>query len=239
MFTIHGAVATSTLPPKRTPLKPTAPSATPAHKRSHRCHKDDPWSETRKTTADTMYTNCRASSLLEWKIITDRDAEIYLLQSFLERRNSQNTEFHTQEPHQDRKSNQGTLHKTNLTRYVETETNSGAEEANGKQEELKPRRQRKVTKKAILGMIKSGHITPDEGKTELRKLGISMENKEEKQKTQPPKVLTVPPRKGPSNNRPGKRNKVTPEVMFSEIWGGTSATPTEASPRRRRLESNQ
>ena len=63
---------------------------------------------------------------------------------------------------------------------METETNSGAEETSGKQEELKPRWQRKVTKKAILSMIKSGHLTSDEGETELRKLGISMENKEEK-----------------------------------------------------------
>ena len=32
-----------------------------------------------------MYTNCQENLLLEWKIVTDQDAERYLLQSFLKK----------------------------------------------------------------------------------------------------------------------------------------------------------
>ena len=75
-----------------------------------------------------MYTNCRANSLLEWKVIVDQDAERYLLQSFSEKENRQNTEPHRQERDQDRKNNQERHHTTNFTRYVEIETNPGEKE---------------------------------------------------------------------------------------------------------------
>ena len=77
-----------------------------------------------------MYTNCRSSSLLEWKYITDQEADDYLLQSFLrkteweEMRNSGNKPSHAQ------LNRTGASHTTKATQYIEEgKTRRSAERA--------------------------------------------------------------------------------------------------------------
>ena len=74
----------------------------------------------------------------------------------------------------------------------------------------------------------------EEGETELRKLGISMGSKETKQQTQPPKLLTVTPRRGQTHSGPGDEEQSnTGGDVFRNMGGhqrhsnGSIASKTE------------
>ena len=61
-----------------------------------------------------MYTNCRANSLLDWKIITDQDAEDYLFQSVIRK-----TEWKNGEGTEHEHGGGRTAHTTKMTRNRE------------------------------------------------------------------------------------------------------------------------
>ena len=68
-----------------------------------------------------MYSNCRANSLLEWKISVDQDAENYLLQSILSKERQKDQETEAQKPEIVRYAGRETRHTTKFTRYAEKE----------------------------------------------------------------------------------------------------------------------
>ena len=70
-----------------------------------------------------MYTNCRANSLLDWKIIIDQDAEDYLLQSIIRKTEWKNGEGTEHEPGGGR-----IAHTTKMTRNTEEERKYNAAE---------------------------------------------------------------------------------------------------------------
>ena len=141
-----------------------------------------------------MYTNCRANSLLEWKIIVDQDAEDYLLQSVLKKKRWKYQELNTQESAQNKHNEPGTHHTTKSTHYtrehvdpikmenrqhredktrIQEKTNQchnsaqPQDEPREDQDELLTRLRKKLTEKAILDMVESQHLTMEEGKAEL------------------------------------------------------------------------
>ena len=130
-------------------------------------------------------TTVRASSLLEWKIIVDQDAENYLLQSVLSKERRKDPETKAQKPEHDENGEQEIHHTTKFTRYTEkegaddpmaTEQMSTAMDGETEQETKKrmERRwealQRKLTNKAITDMMEQGYITKEEGEVELKEL---------------------------------------------------------------------
>ena len=64
-----------------------------------------------------MFANDRAESLLEWKAITDQDAERYLLHSLLKKERWKGTGAETQEEKEE--DRQGEVHTTKFTRHTE------------------------------------------------------------------------------------------------------------------------
>ena len=89
-----------------------------------------------------MYTNCRSSSLLEWKIIADQEAENYLLQSFLKKVGSGEPRNSNHEPVSSQANGTRAAHTTKATRYVEeNKIDSPEEEMLEKHDKATDRRQ--------------------------------------------------------------------------------------------------
>ena len=68
-----------------------------------------------------LYTNCRANSLLEWKIEADREANNYLLQSFLRKEKWKESESNEHESSNDQNGRTETSHTTKFTIYRQRE----------------------------------------------------------------------------------------------------------------------
>ena len=139
----------------------------------------------RNQESENMYSKCRANSFLEWKIIVDRDAEDYLLQSVLNKTRWKGPETKAQEPGIDKGGYQEIHHKTKFTRYTEIgETSNTSNMEKGptamereEDQENKKRMesrwealQKKLTRKAIVDMVEQGYITKEEGESEMKKL---------------------------------------------------------------------
>ena len=75
-----------------------------------------------------MYTNCRASSLLDWKIITDQEAENYLVQSFLRKTEWKEMRNNGHELSHGRPNRMETSHTTKATQYMEEGKTDNPEE---------------------------------------------------------------------------------------------------------------
>ena len=61
-----------------------------------------------------MFTNGRAESLLEWKVINDQDTERYLLQSFLKKERWKDTGVKTHGEAEEEDDKQGEVHTTKI-----------------------------------------------------------------------------------------------------------------------------
>ena len=75
-----------------------------------------------------MYTNCRAISLLDWKIITDKEAENYLVQSFLRRTEWKEMRNSGHDPGLNQPDGTGTAHTIKAKRYMEEDKIDNREE---------------------------------------------------------------------------------------------------------------
>ena len=113
-----------------------------------------------------MYSICRTNSLLEWKIIVDQDAEDYLRRSVQKKERWKEAEIQTQEGTEEESGKQGEFHTTKVAQYMRVEKNPIGKECTEirrsnqvSQEEPKPKQRRKLTKKAIISMVESQHIT--------------------------------------------------------------------------------
>ena len=68
-----------------------------------------------------MFTNGRAESLLEWKVITDQDAERYLLQTFLKKEKWKGAGAKSPGKAEEADDRQGESHTTKFTQYTTKE----------------------------------------------------------------------------------------------------------------------
>ena len=173
-----------------------------------------------------MYSNCRTSSLLEWKIIVDQDAEDYLLQSIMSKERRNDTEIKAQKPERDKNGIQETHHTTKFTRYTEkggadsplaTEQTSTEMEAATEQETKKKTEERwktlqkKLTRKAITDMMEQGYITREEGESEIKELEKRRLKKEEPPKRENTgKIQEKYDNHPPNNDQNNKEKKANP-----------------------------
>ena len=178
-----------------------------------------------------MYTNCRASSLLEWKIIVDQDAEDYLIQSLLKRERWKDPKTNAQTGH-DKNNRNELLHATKSTHYRKGERHSYGEDTEqlhniaktsldtkGNQEETGMRLRNKLTRKIILDMIETGHLTMEEGEVELKELETKQRANKERPKEKSPrekweKHANIALHTGP--NRGQRMEKIAPKNRNSE-----------------------
>ena len=68
-----------------------------------------------------MFATGRAESLLEWKVITDQDAERYLLQTFLKKERWKGAGVETPGKAEETDDRQGEFHTTKFTQYTTAE----------------------------------------------------------------------------------------------------------------------
>ena len=179
-----------------------------------------------------MYTNCRASSLLEWKIIINQDAEKYLLQSLIKKERWKDPKTNAQKSGHDKNNRNEVHHTTKSTHYRKREEDSLGEETEQhhiiaqtsvetkkNQEEIGMRLRNKLTKKIILDMIETGHQTMEEGKVELKELETKQRADKERHKEKSPrekweKHANIAPHKGP--NKGQRMEKIAPKNRNSE-----------------------
>ena len=121
-----------------------------------------------------------------------------MLRSFLKKERWKNTRVKEQDPEDDKNERRETIHATKFTRYVQKE------EANTKF-------RRKLTRKAILDMMESQHLTMEEGEIELKGLGaLDMEHNKSREQQVPEK----------NNMRRKHKKKITRKAILDMLQSG-------------------
>ena len=149
-----------------------------------------------------MYINCRASSLLDWKIITDQNAENYLFQLFIRKTEWKNLGDNDHEANQSQTGIGKTSHSAKTTRYKEkrgTDSPMGVGQTKHNQAKMKEQEakekfkkrgealRKKITRKIILDVMETGHLTMEEGEVELKELETRQRVNKETPKEQTPR----------------------------------------------------
>ena len=115
-----------------------------------------------------MYRNWRSSSLLEWKIIADQEAENYLLQSYLNKGERKESKNRKHESNWGQPNRTKTTYTTKATQYVEGNKQDNPEEEISKNM-ARPRTKDNMGKTTVMAPGRNHKVTEQRSEIHIRK----------------------------------------------------------------------